>query len=53
VLGVHAHPPDEALEAELPFEVLPALNTDSCKVWRLLAHLGHSISCFEDITMRS
>jgi hypothetical protein len=36
-----------------PFEDFPALKTESCSVWRSLAHLGHSIFCPGDITMRS
>ena len=50
---MQAQPPDDAPEAELPFEDLPALKTDSCSVCRLLAHFGHSMLCAEDITMRS
>jgi len=50
---VHAQPPGDAPEAELPFEALPALNTESCSVCRSLAHFGHSIFCFADITIRS
>ena len=48
-------PPEEevALEEEFPFADLPALNTESCSVWRLLAHFGQSISWLADIAMRS
>jgi hypothetical protein len=42
-----------ALEELVPLADFPALNTDSCSVWRLLAHFGHSISWLADITMRS
>jgi hypothetical protein len=45
VLGVQVHTlvaGDAFAEAE-PFEDFPALKTESCKVWRLLAHFGHSI----------
>jgi hypothetical protein len=51
-LGVQQQPPDAMLE-EFPFADLPALKTESCSVWRLLAHLGQSISCPADITIRS
>jgi hypothetical protein len=55
VLGVHAQLPeagDCAVDAE-PFEDFPALNTESCNVWRPLEHFGHSIFCTDDITSRS
>jgi len=54
-LGVQQQPPesDAALEEELPFADFPALNTESCSVWRLLAHSGQSISWPADITIRS
>jgi hypothetical protein len=45
VLGVQVQPPEEGdavVDAE-PFEDFPALKTESCSVWRLLAHFGHSI----------
>lgn len=44
---------DEASAALLPFADFPALNTESCSVWRLLVHLGQAISCFADITIVS
>jgi len=44
-----AEDPEEAV----PFADFPALNMESCSVWRLLAHFGHSITWLEDITMRS
>jgi hypothetical protein len=52
---VHAHPPeaDAVLSEVFPFADLPALKTESCSVWRLLAHFGHSIFWPADITMRS
>jgi len=52
---VQAHLLDAAvaLEELVPFADFPALNTDSCSVWRLLAHFGQSISWLADITMRS
>jgi hypothetical protein len=55
VLGVQPHPPEAegAPEEVAPFEDLPALNTESCSVCRLLAHFGHSISWRVDITIRS
>lgn len=40
-------------EAPAPFDDFPALNTDNCSVCRLLAHLGHAISCLADITIAS
>jgi hypothetical protein len=45
VLGVQAQPPEAGetvVDAE-PFEDFPALKTESCSVWRPLAHFGHSI----------
>jgi hypothetical protein len=42
-----------ALDEAVPFADFPALNTESCSVWRLLAHFGQSISWLADITMRS
>jgi len=45
VLGVQAQPPeaeDGVADAE-PFDDFPALKTESCSVWRLLEHFGHSI----------
>jgi hypothetical protein len=45
VLGVQAQLPDAedvVFDAE-PFADFPALKTESCNVWRLLAHCGHSI----------
>jgi hypothetical protein len=52
---VQPQPPEAgaALDELFPFEDFPALNTESCSVWRLLAHFGHSISCLADITIRS
>jgi hypothetical protein len=52
---VQAQPLDAevALDEAVPFADFPALNTESCNVWRLLAHFGQSISWFADITMRS
>jgi hypothetical protein len=54
-LGVQQQPPgsDDAPEEEVPFADFPALKTESCSVWRLLAHFGQSISWPADITMRS
>jgi hypothetical protein len=54
-LDVQQQPPesDAALEDEEPFADFPALNTESCNVWRLLAHFGQSISWLADITIRS
>jgi hypothetical protein len=52
VLGVQAQPPeagDSIADAD-PFEDFPALKTESCIVWRLLAHFGHAIFCVDDIT---
>lgn len=47
-------PPEDGASAALePFDDFPALNTDSCKVWRLLAHFGQVIFWPEDITRRS
>jgi hypothetical protein len=45
VLGVQAQPPEveEATFDPEPFTGFPALKTESCRVWRLLAHFGHSI----------
>jgi hypothetical protein len=45
VLGVQPQPleaGDAVVDAEA-FEDFPALKTESCRVWRLLAHFGHSI----------
>jgi hypothetical protein len=51
---VQPQPPGaDVEEEEVPFADFPALNTESCIVWRLLEHFGHSISCRPDITMRS
>ncbi|HEY2646364.1 MAG TPA: hypothetical protein VGI34_05300 [Candidatus Acidoferrales bacterium] len=52
---MHPQPPAEDVVAvdEFPPADFPALNTESCKVFRLLAHFGHSIFWLEDITMRS
>jgi hypothetical protein len=54
-LGVQQQLPesDAALEDEEPFADFPALKTESCSVWRLLAHFGQSISWPADITIRS
>jgi hypothetical protein len=52
VLCVQAQPPeagDSIADAD-PFEDFPALKTESCSVWRLLAHFGHAIFCVDDIT---
>jgi hypothetical protein len=45
VLGVQAQPaePEDAVADVEPFVDFPALKTESCRVWRLLAHFGHSI----------
>jgi hypothetical protein len=53
--GVQPQPleAEEEPEEAVPLEDFPALNTESCSVWRLLAHFGHSISWLADITMRS
>ena len=54
--GVHPQPPDIAALSEdalAPFADFPAVKTDSCNVWLLLAHFGQAISCRADITMRS
>jgi len=53
--GVQAHPlaADAALSELFPFADLAVLKTESCSVWRLLAHFGHSICWPADITMRS
>jgi hypothetical protein len=54
--GVHPQKPpeDEEASADLePFDDFPALNTESCRVWRLLAHLGQEIFWLDDITTRS
>jgi len=55
VLCVQAQPleADDALLDADPFADFPALKTESCSVWRRLAHFGHSIFCPADITMRS
>jgi hypothetical protein len=53
-LGVQQQPPESAaVLEEAPFADFPALKTESCNVWRLLAHFGQSISCPADITIRS
>jgi len=53
--GVQPQPLDAkvALDEAVPFADFPALNTESRRVWCLLAHFGHSISWRADITMRS
>jgi len=45
VLGVQAQPPEagDAFVDVEPFADFRALKTESCSVWRLLAHFGHSI----------
>jgi hypothetical protein len=55
VCGVQPQPPevDEEVEAAVLFADFPALNTESCNVWCLLAQFGHSITWLEDITIRS
>jgi hypothetical protein len=45
VLGVQPQPaePEDAVADAEPFVDFPVLKTESCRVWRLLAHFGHSI----------
>jgi hypothetical protein len=52
---VQPHPPEaeDDLDGADPFADFPALNTESCSVWLLLAHFGQSIGWRADITMRS
>lgn len=42
--------PEEADLAEEPFDFVLVLKTESCKVWRALAHLGQAIFADLDIT---
>jgi hypothetical protein len=55
---VHPQTPREDEEEEAfaepePFDDFRALKTESCRVWRPLAHLGQEIFWLEDITTRS